>query len=66
MALAKTAIIINIIVLIIFLVLISIMCIYYVKGEIKHKKEKEKLKESRDYHINELKERSGIKDVDLH
>jgi hypothetical protein len=35
------------------------MCVFHIKREKAHKKEKHELKNSRDYHINELKKRAG-------
>ena len=64
--LIKACLIVNLIVLVILLVWVIIMGIWHFKKDKKHQEEKAKLEESRDYHINELKKRSGVEDVDLH
>jgi uncharacterized membrane protein len=64
--LIKACLIVNIIVLLILLIFVISMGIWYFKREIKHKEEKSDLKQSRDWHINELRKRSGVEDADLH
>ena len=64
--LIKACLIVNIVVLVILLAWVIAMGIWHFKKDKKHQEERAKLEESRDYHINELKKRSGIEDVDLH
>ena len=64
--LIRACLIVNIVVLVILLGWVIIMGIWHFKKDKKHQQEKAKLEESRDYHIKELKKRSGIEDVDLH
>ena len=64
--LIKACLIVNIVVLVILLAWVIAMGIWHFKKDKKHQEEKAKLEESRDYHIKELKKRSGIEDVDLH
>ena len=64
--LIKACLIVNIIMLMILLVWVIVMGIWHFKKDKKHQQEKAKLEESRDYHIKELRKRSGIEDVDLH
>ena len=64
--LIKACLIVNIVVLVILLAWVIAMVIWHFKKDKKHQEERAKLEESRDYHINELKKRSGIEDVDLH
>ena len=64
--LIKACLIVNLIVLVILLGWVIVMGIWHFKKDKKHQEEKAKLEESRDYHINELKKRSGVEDVDLH
>lgn len=64
--LIKACLIVNLIVLVILLGWVIVMGIWHFKKDKKHQEEKAKLEISRDYHINELKKRSGVEDVDLH
>jgi flagellar basal body-associated protein FliL len=64
--LIKACLIVNIIVLVILLAWVISMGIWHFKKDKKHQEEKAKLEQSRDWHIEELKKRSGIEDVDLH
>jgi flagellar basal body-associated protein FliL len=64
--LIKACLIVNIVVLVILLAWVIAMGIWHFKKDKKHQEEKAKLEESRDYHIKELKKRSGVEDVDLH
>ena len=64
--LIKACLIVNIVVLVILLAWVIAMGIWHFKKDKKHQEERAKLEESRDYHIKELKKRSGIEDVDLH
>ena len=66
MELVKACLIANIVFLCILLVWLISMGVWFLRREKKHKKEKEQLQKSRDYHIKELEKRSGLKDEDLH
>lgn len=64
--LIKACLIVNIVVLVILSAWVIAMGIWHFKKDKKHQEEKAKLEESRDWHMEELKKRSGIEDVDLH
>lgn len=64
--LVKMCFIVNIVILALLLVCITFIFISYLKREKKHKEEKLELQKSRDYHIKELKKRSGVEDADIH
>lgn len=64
--LIKACLIINIVVLVILLAWVIAMGIWHFKKDKKHQEEKERLTQSRDFHIKELKKRSENEDVDLH
>ncbi len=64
--LIKACLIVNIIILTLLLGWVIAMGFWHFKKDKKHQEEKAKLEESRDYHIEELKKRSGVKDVDLY
>ena len=64
--LIKACLITNIIVLVILLIWVIVMGIWHFKREVKHKKEKADLRQSRAHHIEELRKRSGIENDDLH
>ena len=64
--LIKACLITNIIVLVILLAWVIVMGIWHFKREVEHKKEKAYLRQSRDYHTEALKKRSGIENDDLH
>ena len=51
--------VVNIITLIVLVVWVIIMGGWHFKKDKKHQEEKEKLEKSRDYHIDQLKKRSG-------
>lgn len=64
--LIRACLIVNIVVLVILLAWVIAMGIWHFKKDKKHQEERAKLEQSRNYHIEELKKRSGIEDVDLH
>ena len=64
--LIKACLIVNIIVLVILLGWVIAMGIWHFKKDKKHQEEKARLEQSRDFHIEELRKRSGEQDVDLH
>jgi flagellar basal body-associated protein FliL len=64
--LIKACLIVNIVVLVILLAWVIAMGIWHFKKDKKHQEEKARLEQSRDWHIKELKKRSGVEDVDLH
>ena len=57
--LIKACLIVNIVVLMILLVWVIVMGIWHFKKDKKHQQEKAKLEQSRDFHINQLKQRDG-------
>ena len=64
--LITACLIVNIIVLVILLGWVIAMGIWHFDKDKKHQEEKAKLEQSRNYHIEELKKRSGVEDVDLY
>lgn len=64
--LLKACLIVNIITLTLLLGWVIIMGVWHFRKDKKHQEEREKLKESRDFHIKELIKRSENKNVDLH
>ena len=61
--LIKACLIVNIIVLVILLAWVIAMGIWHFRKDKKHQEEKATLKQSRDYHIKQLIERSEKEDV---
>lgn len=57
--LIKACLVINIVGLFILLCLVITMCVFHIKREKAHKKEKTDLQNIRDFHIKELKKRAG-------
>jgi uncharacterized membrane protein len=58
--------IVSIMVLVILIGWVITMGIWHFKKDKKHQEERAKLEKSRDFHIEELKKRSGVEDVNLH
>ena len=61
--LIKACLILNIVIVLILLVWVTAMGIWHFKKDKKHEKEKADLKQSRDYHIKQLIERSEKENV---